>query len=81
MPFARIGHAQGRLLGEVGVMTRVVKPVPIFTDEAEERRFWETHDSTDYVDWSGALRVRLPNLKLTSAADVNSDRVVPEERK
>ena len=31
--------------------------------EAEERRFWETHDSSDYVDWSKAERVRLPNLK------------------
>ena len=32
-------------------------------NEAEERRFWETHDSTVYVDWSRAERVRLPNLK------------------
>jgi len=34
----------------------------------EERQFWETHDSTDHVDWSKAQRVRLPNLKPTSAA-------------
>ena len=31
--------------------------------KAEERRFWETHDSSNYVDWSNAQRVRLPNLK------------------
>ena len=31
--------------------------------KAEERRFWETHDSSNYVDWSNARRVRLPNLK------------------
>lgn len=37
--------------------------VPEFRDEAEERQFWENHDSTDYVDWSTAERVRLPNLK------------------
>ena len=29
----------------------------------EERHFWETHDSSGYVDWSTAERVRLPNLK------------------
>jgi len=40
-----------------------LKPVPILKTEAKERRFWETHDSTDYIDWSKAERVRLPNLK------------------
>ena len=39
------------------------KPIPDFRSEAEERRFWETHDSTDYVDWSKAERLRFPNLK------------------
>jgi hypothetical protein len=39
------------------------KPMPAFRNEAEERRFWETHDSTAYVDWSSARPVRLPNLK------------------
>ena len=27
------------------------KPIPVFKSEAEERAFWERHDSTDYVDW------------------------------
>jgi predicted DNA binding CopG/RHH family protein len=44
-------------------MTRKLKPVPEFATEAAERAFWETHDSADYVDWSKAERVRLPNLK------------------
>ena len=44
-------------------MSRKLKPIPHFRSEAEEREFWETHDSTDYVDWSKAERVRLPNLK------------------
>ena len=44
-------------------MSRKAKAVPQFRDEAEERRFWETHDSSVYVDWSTAERVRLPNLK------------------
>ncbi|HEY1979928.1 MAG TPA: BrnA antitoxin family protein [Xanthobacteraceae bacterium] len=46
-----------------------LKPVPKFRSEAEERQFWETHDSTDYVDWSKAQRgVRFPNLKLSTTA-------------
>ncbi len=49
-------------------MSRKLKPVPAFADEAVERHFWETHDSTDYADWSKARRVRLPNLKPTRAA-------------
>ena len=36
---------------------------PKFTSEAQERKFWETHDSATLVDWSNATRVRLPNLK------------------
>ena len=47
-------------------MTKRLKPVPDFADEAEEREFWETHDSADYVDWSKATRAVLPNLKPTT---------------
>lgn len=39
------------------------KTPPEFKSEAEEREFWESHDSTDYVNWSRATPVRLPNLK------------------
>ncbi|MBW8078141.1 MAG: hypothetical protein GJU76_08725 [Gallionella sp.] len=42
---------------------RPKKAVPAFRSEAEERQFWETHESTEYVDWSRAEPVRLPNLK------------------
>ena len=45
-----------------------LKKVPSFANETEERRFWETHDSTDYVDWSKAQRARFPNLKLSTTA-------------
>jgi len=45
-----------------------LKKIPSFPNEAEERRFWETHDSTDYVDWSKAQRARFPNLKLSTTA-------------
>ena len=44
------------------------KPVPRFASEAAERKFWESHDSTEYVDWSPARRVQLPRLKPTSKA-------------
>ncbi len=44
-------------------MSKKRKTIPKFKSEAEERAFWETHDSTDYVDWSQAQRVALPNLK------------------
>ena len=43
------------------------KSIPAKT-EAEERKFWETHDSTDYIDWSNAERVRFPNLKPSTTA-------------
>ena len=42
---------------------RSLKRIPKFASEASERRFWETHDSVDYVDWSKAAVVSLPNLK------------------
>lgn len=47
-------------------MSKKLKPIPYFRTEAQERKFWQTHDSTEYVDWSKAERVRFPNLKLTS---------------
>jgi predicted DNA binding CopG/RHH family protein len=45
-----------------------LKPIPSFKTEAEERKFWESNDSTDYVDWSKAQRVRFPNLKPSTTA-------------
>ena len=44
-------------------MRRRAEPIPRFESEAEERRFWESHDSTDHVDWRRAERVRLSNLR------------------
>ena len=39
------------------------KPLPTFRTEPEERAFWETHDTVDYVDWGRANVGRFPNLK------------------
>ena len=47
---------------------RRLKPIPAFKTEAEERKFWETRDFTDYIDWSKAERVRFPNLKPSTTA-------------
>jgi len=49
-------------------MGKKLKPIPQFRSEVEERKFWETHDSTGYVDWSKAQRVQLPNVKLSTTA-------------
>jgi len=40
-----------------------LKIIPEFKNEAEERAFWQSHDSTEYVDWSKAKLARFPNLK------------------
>ena len=47
-------------------MNKPNKTVPKFLNEAAERAFWETHDSTEYLDWTKARRVVLPNLKPTT---------------
>lgn len=42
------------------------RKIPTFKNEKAEAQFWQTHDSSDYIDWSKAHRVRLPNLKPSS---------------
>jgi predicted DNA binding CopG/RHH family protein len=44
-------------------MKKQRRTLPKFSNEAEERKFWETNDSADYMDWSLADKVVLPNLK------------------
>jgi CopG antitoxin of type II toxin-antitoxin system len=31
-------------------MNKKLKSIPKFRGEAEERRFWQTHDTSDYID-------------------------------
>jgi predicted DNA binding CopG/RHH family protein len=40
-----------------------LKPIPEFANEAEERAFWESNESTNHLDWSRATSLRLPNLQ------------------
>jgi len=39
------------------------KKIPEFKSEDDERKFWATADSTEYVDWRSARRGKLVNLK------------------
>jgi predicted DNA binding CopG/RHH family protein len=44
-----------------------LKPVPVFKSDEEAGEFWMTHDTTEYMDWSKARRVTLPNLRPSTA--------------
>jgi predicted DNA binding CopG/RHH family protein len=68
-----------------------LKPIPKFESEDEEREFWATHDSTDYIDWSRArpatfsrlkpstktISLRLPELLLENLKMLANKRDVP----
>jgi predicted DNA binding CopG/RHH family protein len=47
-------------------MKKQLKSIPKFANQDEERRFWEQHDSSEYLDWSQARQVVMPNLKPTT---------------
>ena len=40
-----------------------LKQIPVFESEDDEREFWATHDSTEYIDWTNADRLTRPGLK------------------
>ncbi len=40
-------------------MRKKSKPIPKFKTEEEEREFWQTHDTTDYFDFSKENRVEI----------------------
>jgi predicted DNA binding CopG/RHH family protein len=42
------------------------KNLPKFKNEDEEREFWASHDSADYLDWKQGQRIVLPNLRPSS---------------
>ncbi len=47
-------------------MKKRLKKIPKLKTEDEVRKFWDTHDSADYIDWSKAKIGVFPNLKLTT---------------
>jgi len=40
-----------------------LKKIPDFKNEQEEREFWDSHDSTEYVNWQRSERGLFPNLQ------------------
>ena len=44
-------------------MSNKLKPIPAFKSEAAERRFWQTHDTTEYFDQVKSVQAVFPNLK------------------
>lgn len=40
-----------------------MKKIPEFNNEDDERKFWATADSTEYVDWPSGKRKKLVQLK------------------
>lgn len=40
-----------------------MKRVPRFKTENEEREFWRTHDSSEYLEWDDATEITLAKLK------------------
>lgn len=68
------------------------KPIPHFKTEDEEREFWATHDSTEYVDWNKAeknptltrlkpstrtISIRLPESLIAELKALANKRDVP----
>lgn len=47
-------------------MKKKLKRIPKFKSEKQEREFWQTHDSTEYVEYKSLENWRFPNLKLTT---------------
>jgi predicted DNA binding CopG/RHH family protein len=40
-----------------------MKKIPDLKTEEEIELFWDEHDSTDFIDWDKAQKVRLVNLQ------------------
>jgi predicted DNA binding CopG/RHH family protein len=45
------------------VVEMMKKKIPKFASEEDERKFWATADSTEYVDWPLGQRKKLVHLK------------------
>src|SRR5437588_4749586 len=68
------------------------KPIPPFSSEDEEREFWASHDSAEYIDWSKTekhptfsrlkpstrtVSIRLPESLIASLKTLANKRDVP----
>ena len=43
-----------------------LKEIPKFENEEDEREFWKSENSTEFIDWENAESIVLPNLKPTT---------------
>lgn len=44
-----------------------LKKIPVLKTEEEVDKFWSTHDSTEYIDWTKAvINPVFPNLKMST---------------
>ena len=43
-----------------------LKEIPEFLSVEAEAEFWDTHDSTEYVDWASAEKTIFPSLKTST---------------
>jgi predicted DNA binding CopG/RHH family protein len=41
------------------------KTIPEFKSEQEEREFWTSHDSSEYINWVNSSKAIFPDLKPT----------------
>jgi predicted DNA binding CopG/RHH family protein len=48
--------------------TKSKKQLPHFDSEDQERQFWAKHDTTEFFDWSRAVRPTFPELKPSTTA-------------
>jgi CopG antitoxin of type II toxin-antitoxin system len=49
-----------------------LKPIPSFETEAQERKFWETHDTTDYLGLEQGAARALSKLEALNNHDFNT---------
>ena len=60
--FIRVISARD-IVAKKGGCTVMSKQLPKFKNEDEEREFWATHDSTEFINWNQAERITFSNLK------------------
>lgn len=53
------------------------EPIPKFKTKAQERAYWESHDSSEHVDWDEAHMVKMPHLRPTSGSPRLTDPAAP----
>lgn len=46
-----------------------LKKIPKFKTEAEEQKFWQGRDSSEYLHWGKAKEARFPELQKNARMD------------